>query len=196
MKICPECKKQGLKSKVYPKYVSMLLDITRGRVLDVGCGIGDEVAILTSHGVDCTGLDINIDRKPDIRGNGYSLPFRDESFDTVMSFEFLEHVDIDRALREQIRVLKTGGRLVIEQANLFDPLYLLHLSKSPINWIRFFLNKESEDIHSRLWWRRKLRQYPLKIVEFTSYMGKIKGGVFKPLSAVIGNILIVAIKEG
>jgi SAM-dependent methyltransferase len=49
------------------------------------------------------------------------LPFPDESFDVVFSYSVLQHLrkeDVLAALREVRRVLKPGGRALIEMANL------------------------------------------------------------------------------
>jgi SAM-dependent methyltransferase len=43
-----------------------------------------------------------------------ALPFRDETFDTILSTEVWEHVeDVTAAARESFRLLRPGGRLVI-----------------------------------------------------------------------------------
>lgn len=151
-------------------------------------------------------------------GDACDLPFDDGVFDVVMSQEFFEHVtDIDLAMNEQIRVLRSGGRLVIEQANLLNPFTLFDLLvKYPrrtngehggIKWL-FTKSKvreniygtgwtgKDEDIHTRLWWRMKMKQYTdLEIEEFTSSLVKKRGGGFKLLEPIIGNILIIAIKR-
>jgi 2-polyprenyl-3-methyl-5-hydroxy-6-metoxy-1,4-benzoquinol methylase len=42
------------------------------------------------------------------------LPFRDESFDVVVSLDYLEHVEDDQAAMNELRrVLKPGGRLLL-----------------------------------------------------------------------------------
>ena len=61
------------------------------------------------------------------------LPFADASFDAVVSAYLMRNViDMPRALAEQRRVLKAGGRIVILDTspppdNLLQPLILLHL---------------------------------------------------------------------
>jgi SAM-dependent methyltransferase len=49
-----------------------------------------------------------------LRGDGYALPFQDESFDCVIASEILEHLhDDEQSLREIRRVLKPGGLLAV-----------------------------------------------------------------------------------
>ncbi len=49
---------------------------------------------------------------------GLALPFRDRSFDVVMSFDVFEHIsDSDAHLREVARVLKPGGSYVLQTPN-------------------------------------------------------------------------------
>lgn len=61
------------------------------------------------------------------------LPYADESFDAVVSGYLLRNVaDMPKALAEQRRVLKSGGRIVVLDTspppeNLLRPLIMLHL---------------------------------------------------------------------
>lgn len=63
-----------------------------------------------------------------------NLPFPDESFDAVVSGYLMRNViDIPRALQEQMRVLKPGGRIVILDTspppeNILKPFILIHLN--------------------------------------------------------------------
>ncbi|MCA8911733.1 MAG: methyltransferase domain-containing protein [Planctomycetes bacterium] len=51
---------------------------------------------------------------PVVRANGERLPFRDDSFDVVVSFQVIEHVWDDRAFAAEIaRVLAPGGTFVV-----------------------------------------------------------------------------------
>lgn len=56
-----------------------------------------------------------------VYGDACDLPFENETFDVVMSYEFFEHVtDVNLAMKEQIRVLRSDGILVIAQANFLN----------------------------------------------------------------------------
>lgn len=61
------------------------------------------------------------------------LPFNDSSFDAIISGFLMRNViDLQKALQEQYRVLKNGGRLVIldttrPKKNIFSPLIWLHM---------------------------------------------------------------------
>jgi len=89
------------------------------RVLDVGCGNGDLATFLGRPivGVDLTFTKSEIQRAVPhlsrIRASATSLPFRDRSFDCVVSMDMLEHIpakERSRAVRELFRV---AGRLII-----------------------------------------------------------------------------------
>ena len=152
-------------------------------------------------------------------GDACDLPFGDEEFDVVMSSEFFEHVaDLDVAIKEQIRVLKTGGRLIIEQANLLSPFVLFDLliryprrtggQHGGLKWLRTkgqvgenmyessFAQKD-EDVHTRAWWKKKTRQYAsmLEINEFTSFREKMNRRFSRLHKPLLGNILIIATKR-
>jgi SAM-dependent methyltransferase len=102
------------------------------RVLDIACGIGYGSYLLAGEGkakhVD--GADISKeaieaakDRYPAPtlsyhHVDGGRLPFADSSFDVVVSFETIEHVESPAAfLGELRRVLVQGGRLIISTPN-------------------------------------------------------------------------------
>lgn len=89
------------------------------RILDLGCATGDYCLELGKLGYECTGTDINevyvaAARKKGVNAvvSGEKLPFEDNSFDTVIMFEVLEHVqDPGRVLREARRV--SAGKVLI-----------------------------------------------------------------------------------
>jgi dolichol-phosphate mannosyltransferase len=88
------------------------------RVLDAGCGSSMIVQSLNN----VVGMDFNFAKlrflsryqMPLVRGSAFALPFRDQSFDCVISSQVIEHIPFDEVLfAEMRRVLKPGGRLIL-----------------------------------------------------------------------------------
>jgi SAM-dependent methyltransferase len=100
-------------------------------VLDAGCGVGWGSAVLSEAGAErVVGIDVNPEalasareRTGDraatfVQGDLQELPFADGSFDLIVCFEAIEHVqDPERALDAIRRVLAPGGLLVISSPN-------------------------------------------------------------------------------
>ncbi len=92
--------------------------ITRGGlILDVGCGVAYQCALLRDKGynVVCVNLNNNATfTHLDALSDGCFLPFKDNCFDVVYSSHVLEHIqDKNKALQEMIRVLKPNGNVHI-----------------------------------------------------------------------------------
>jgi SAM-dependent methyltransferase len=94
----------------------------RGQVFENGCGLGMYLSRLAKDARQAVGLDIELDRIQEARrlapqvvcGTGEHLPFPANSFDLILSHEVLEHVQDDvKAVREIVRALRPGGRLVL-----------------------------------------------------------------------------------
>lgn len=119
-----------------------------GRLLDIAAGTGDIAfeALKRSPGAQVVGADFALGMMRVGRGrapygrrvawagaDALTLPFADESFDAVASGYLMRNVvDIGRALAEQRRVLKAGGRIVILDTspppdNMLRAFILLHL---------------------------------------------------------------------
>jgi len=90
----------------------------KGKLLDVGCGklAYKEHIINNSSITDYVGLEIESSlnykgiNTPDKFWDGINMPFKDNSFDTIIAMEVLEHCpDINIILSEINRVLTPGG---------------------------------------------------------------------------------------
>jgi ubiquinone/menaquinone biosynthesis C-methylase UbiE len=93
---------------------------SEGLLLDVGCGMGRLLKKLpdyTRYGMDISSAYLNYAT----RGEGEfclakveDMPYRSEYFDTVVCTDVLEHVlDLNVAVTQLFRVLKSGGYLVV-----------------------------------------------------------------------------------
>jgi SAM-dependent methyltransferase len=91
----------------------------QGRVLDLGCGSQPYKFWLNGTVKTWIGLDWPDGGHPrgsgaDIVGDALALPFEEESFDTVVCTQVLEHVPEPLILLcEALRVLRPGGKLVL-----------------------------------------------------------------------------------
>lgn len=119
-----------------------------GRLLDIATGTGDialEAQKLTP-GLQAVGGDFTLammqagKRIPErqmirwVGSDTLALPFPDNTFDAVSSGFLMRNViDIEAAFREQMRVTRPGGRVVVLESsppkdNLLKPFILLHLN--------------------------------------------------------------------
>ena len=96
------------------------------KVLDAACGEGYGSAILATKASSVTGVDISVNAVEHARTRYTSeqlnfhvsdcldLPFDDDEFDCIVSFETLEHLEDHDGLMTQFRrVLKPGGFLLL-----------------------------------------------------------------------------------
>jgi 2-polyprenyl-3-methyl-5-hydroxy-6-metoxy-1,4-benzoquinol methylase len=101
-------------------------DITGKMVLEIGCGEGYGMEMLCSEAAYWLAVDkkkpahIHFSGKLDFRK--CILPdlsiLEDESFDTIICFQVIEHIGNDHALMQEMkRVLKTGGKLYLTTPN-------------------------------------------------------------------------------
>ena len=123
-----------------------------GKVLDMAAGCGTFVLFGLQNGYDVWGIEPEKWKREYFRkkviashypgeflehiveGFGESLPFADESFDVVTTYQTLEHVQcVNSCIQEMLRVLKPGGFLYIKCPDyncFFEPHYrILFLPK-------------------------------------------------------------------
>jgi 2-polyprenyl-3-methyl-5-hydroxy-6-metoxy-1,4-benzoquinol methylase len=125
----PLWKRDYLSQQHIERYRFAAAQVLGPRVLDIACGSGYGTAMLHQAGCEAVGADIDEERLKDAqkdwpgprftRADVLDLPWEDGSFDTVVSFETLEHVaDGQRFMREVRRVLRPGGMLICSTPNI------------------------------------------------------------------------------
>lgn len=130
-------------------YTDTLKQSIKGKTaLDVGCGGGILAEEFAAAGFSVTGLDpsensIQTAKKHAIQnglnihyetGTAENLPYPDNSFDVVYCCDVLEHVrDLNKAISEISRVLKSGGMFFFDTINR-TPLSKLIIIKLWQEW--------------------------------------------------------------
>lgn len=100
--------------------------LVSGRVLEIGTGTGYGVDIIAPNASEFVTLDKyrseRVDSLPTnvrfVEATVPPLPFEDETFDYVVSFQVIEHIKHDKRLvSEVMRVLRPGGKFIVSTPN-------------------------------------------------------------------------------
>lgn len=100
-----------------------LVGDSRGKILDIGCGVGYFLRVARERGWDVAGLDLDkaavdiaCQHDIDVRWEvADEMSFSDGEFDVVTLFNVIEHLPAPQmTLKEIRRVLKPGGLFVLE----------------------------------------------------------------------------------
>lgn len=101
-------------------------NLVSGAVLEIGTGTGYGIDIIAPRATRFVTLDKYCAINPETLPEGVEfreatvppLPFADETFDYVVSFQVIEHIKRDREFVEEVRrVLKRGGRFIVTTPN-------------------------------------------------------------------------------
>jgi ubiquinone/menaquinone biosynthesis C-methylase UbiE len=130
-------------------------EMVRGDLLELGCGTGRGIETLKDHVESYTAFD-KIEaivhelagKYPDVNFHAANIPpladLPDNSFDTVVTFQVIEHIQKDKEfLKEIFRVLKPGGQAIITTPNIKQSL-----SRNPYH-IREYTVKGLSDLMER-----------------------------------------------
>ena len=177
-------------------------------ILDLGCGFGAYGSALAEKGRKCIGCDINLDYLRTAASQGLTvvnvdsmLPFRDRSFDSVLIFEVIEHVNkIETILAEAFRIARKNVLITVpnseniqlmkendvtyahmlssDHLHFFDPDSLEHLLRRHSNDVSI---ERSDPIYPFWFVGRSLPFYGLKLL---FRLGLLKPRFFSRLYAV------------
>jgi SAM-dependent methyltransferase len=119
----------------------------RARFLDVGCGTGRWIRRYRELGFAPIGVDATLGMlriararqtdAPLVTGLATDLPFPDAVFDAVSDITVVQHIPYElqpKALREMVRVLRTGGRLILFELIRGRGSHIF--PRPPDDWIR------------------------------------------------------------
>lgn len=139
---------------------SQLSPVAGKKILDIGCGAGENSVYFALKGAQVTASDISpemiavaqrLAERHGVRlatnvGVAEKMPFADASFDMVFGNGVLHHVELILALREIRRVMKPGGRAV----------FIEPLKHNPVIWLYRYLASDN----------RTPTEYPLGFGDF------------------------------
>lgn len=124
---------RGFRQFIRPVVAQAIQGVEQGRLprlLDVGCGTGANVQVLSefgdAYGFDLTFLGLRYARvgygqRHAVQASAVAAPFPDSSFDVVTAFDVLYALsdeDETAAIREMYRMLRPGGATVVNVAAL------------------------------------------------------------------------------
>ena len=208
----------GTAKDFYHRYINDVLNLKKEgkkKFLDCGCGTGNVIRNLVDK-ENNYGMDVSEFFIEELKKDGYNVlnyegttfPYPDNFFDIAGSFTVLEHVENPEFfIMEQMRVLKTGGYLIIACPNflsvfntvrsysLFYKFKLLinQYVKKSTNFIKmnpiirdcgkFVSDDDAIVLTNPIQLRNFLKSHKFQIIEFSSFMSK-RGLIYSILSRI------------
>jgi SAM-dependent methyltransferase len=157
------------------------------RVLELGCGTGLILERIAAIAKAAVGIDLSErmaqrarERGLEVRlGSVCALPFADEQFDLTYAFKVFPHVeDIERAIREAMRVTRPGGHLLFE---FYNPWSLRYLAKRVAGPSPIGEKRTEADVYTRWDSPRAIRNLIPRDLDLLELRGV---RVFTPFAAV------------
>jgi demethylmenaquinone methyltransferase/2-methoxy-6-polyprenyl-1,4-benzoquinol methylase len=161
------------RTKAWRKVVTSIIGPIPGlKILDIAAGTGSSTRPLVDAGADVIALDFSAGmietgrkRHKDIKfvqGDALNLPFEENVFDvTTISFGLRNTSNIDSALKDSLRVTKSGGKIVIAEFShpsnsIFRFIYLNYLMKA----IPIISKKISKNPDAYVYLAESIRAWP------------------------------------
>ncbi len=139
------------------------------KILELGCGIGSVVFELSRQGYNITGTDISreaiaygLKKYGEIKLQvqaAEALPYENQSFDVVLSFDLLEHIEqVDKHVSEVARILRTDGYYLFETPNKYSNVIWETFHTRSLRWRRYH-----PSLHSPAQLRRRLSKHGFEV---------------------------------
>jgi len=150
-----------------------------GKLLEIGCGIGNSLPLFLQKGFDCIGIDISSKMIKNARkfaeknhvyfnlevASALNLPFKDRQFDYVISIAVLHHLDSEEkrlcVLEEMRRILKPKGRI-------FFTVWNKPITKKKDMWIPWNKKRKKHNRYYHFFGKKELEAL-LKKAGFKKY---------------------------
>ena len=148
-------------------------------VLELGCGTGYFTRALARSGADVAAIDVSPElldiakanhSAPNVHyeiQNAYELSYPDAVFDSVVGSSVLHHLEIEEAIREIYRVLKSGGAIYFTEPNMLNPQIAIQKN---VPWVKRKLGDSPDETAFFRWPLRRLLEqngyHDVRIVPF------------------------------
>jgi len=108
------------------------------KMIEIGCANGPYTFQFSSKGFSMTGLDLSEKNIKEAKkrnillkkgceffvGDAHNLPFKDETFDVVVSISAIRYVpNPEKAIKEMYRIVKKGGTVIVDFPNKKSPWF-------------------------------------------------------------------------
>jgi ubiquinone/menaquinone biosynthesis C-methylase UbiE len=172
------------------KVNAILKFVTGDKILDIGCGKGQYVSYLNSldkiaYGTDFVKEFLPSGQRKFICGNVTQLPFVDNSFDTSILFDVLEHTDDEKVLIEAARVTKNRiiATVPMDCNNWFREFYLTYSHYIDKTHLRYYTEERINKLFKKCGLEivAFLSHFTIDFNRFTVSSMEPKGGIINKL---------------
>lgn len=138
-------------------------------ILEIGIGNGFVSKYLRERNLNVTTLDIDKRLNPDVTGDILNIPFKDGSFDVVVCYEVLEHLEYKKFSKAVSELSRVSNAYVIISLPQADIVYKFSFQIPLIGYIKLLIPRPKfrRPVHKfdgEHYWEIGKKDYPIKII--------------------------------